>query len=326
MNMEEKFIEWKTECSEKLKTFEILSEFKGMSKKITLKCLICGHIFEISPYDFKRKKTRGCKICDNNKRRRDKEEFIQSLKTKNKHFDDIIIGEYKSKREKIDVTCKICGKTHKYLPVSLESGCWCPNCKRGRLKTQEEFVSDLQKVHGNMISVVDKYIDDSTKIHFKCNKCGYVWYQKPRPILNGHGCPKCKMKHLERDIQEILKYETVEFQKQFEWLKYKGNLLLDFYLPKYNIAIECQGEQHFKPVDFGGKGKEWTNNKFEQGLIRDSIKKKLCEENGIRVIYYTSKKNLDEISISDEKYKGIYDTSNLFSDINELKEKIYEKK
>lgn len=39
-----------------------------------------------------------------------------------------------------------------------------------------------------------------------------------------------------------IKYERY---KKFSWLK-KQNL--DFYLPDYNIAIECQGIQHFEPL------------------------------------------------------------------------------
>lgn len=321
--MEEKFIEWKNECSEKLKTFEILSEFKGMSKKIKLRCLICGHIFEITPYDFKRKKTRGCKICDNNNRRRNVNEFLEAVKAKNKHFNDIIIGEYKSKREKIDVTCKLCGHTHKYLPISLEAGCWCPSCKDSRLKTQEEFVSDLQKVHGNLISVIDSYIDDSTKIRFKCNKCGEIWKQKPRTLLNGHGCPKCKMKHLERDVQEAFKNDNIEFQKQFDWLKHKGKLFLDFYLPDYKIAIECQGEQHFMPIDFASNGKQWAIYNLEKNILRDSIKKQLCQNNGIKIIYYTSKKIVDKINIFDKIYKNIYNNENVLTNVEKLKNIIY---
>ena len=41
-----------------------------------------------------------------------------------------------------------------------------------------------------------------------------------------------------------------EHRKHFEWL---GQQHLDFYLPEFNIAIECQGEQHYEPVDFAGK-------------------------------------------------------------------------
>lgn len=28
---------------------------------------------------------------------------------------------------------------------------------------------------------------------------------------------------------------------------------LDFYLPDYNVGIECQGIQHIMPINFGGK-------------------------------------------------------------------------
>ena len=78
----------------------------------------------------------------------------------------------------------------------------------------------------------------------------------------------------------------VEKEKEFDWLVNKRRLKLDFFLPKYNIAIEVQGEQHFKPFDrFGG----------EIGLLeqikRDDIKKKLCEDNGIKLFYITKRNN-----------------------------------
>ena len=70
-----------------------------------------------------------------------------------------------------------------------------------------------------------------------------------------------------------------EYQKKFDWL---GRQSLDFYIPSKNIAIECQGEQHYKPKDFFGG---------ESGLIeikeRDSKKLKLCNEHGVKVLYYT---------------------------------------
>ena len=61
-----------------------------------------------------------------------------------------------------------------------------------------------------------------------------------------------------------------EYQKRFIWL---GKQSLDFYLPKYNIAIECQGEQHFKPVDFGGKGIKWATEQFQYNVKKDEQKK-----------------------------------------------------
>ena len=58
-----------------------------------------------------------------------------------------------------------------------------------------------------------------------------------------------------------------------------------FYLPKHNVAIECQGIQHFKPVDFAGKGKEWANQSFKENKKRDDNKLKKCLANNIKMIY-----------------------------------------
>lgn len=73
-----------------------------------------------------------------------------------------------------------------------------------------------------------------------------------------------------------------EYQKKFEWLSLQS---LDFYLSEYNIAIECQGMQHFIPVEhFGGE----ENFISIQG--RDKRKKRLCKENGVELIYFLDKK------------------------------------
>ena len=60
---------------------------------------------------------------------------------------------------------------------------------------------------------------------------------------------------------------------------------LDFYLPDYNIAIECQGVQHFKPVDFGGKGEKYANKDFEKNKERDGKKLNKCLSNNIEMIW-----------------------------------------
>ena len=78
----------------------------------------------------------------------------------------------------------------------------------------------------------------------------------------------------------------VDKEKEFDWLVNKRKLKLDFFLPKYNIAIEVQGEQHFKPFDiFGGE------IGLSEQVKRDKIKKKLCEDNGIKLFYITKRNN-----------------------------------
>ena len=89
---------------------------------------------------------------------------------------------------------------------------------------------------------------------------------------------------LENEINEFLSSKQIvfDFQKTFDWLINKGHLYLDFYLPDYNIAIECHGVQHFKPIEqFGGL----IGFTIRQEL--DFLKYRLCEENGIKILYYS---------------------------------------
>ena len=95
---------------------------------------------------------------------------------------------------------------------------------------------------------------------------------------------------IEALIEKGIEYET---QKQFEGMKYKGSLKFDFYLPRYNVALEVMGIQHFEPVKrFGG------DKKFEETVIRDNIKRDYCKNNGIKLIEIdrskemTSKRNI----------------------------------
>ena len=84
---------------------------------------------------------------------------------------------------------------------------------------------------------------------------------------------------------------------------YLNGQTLDFYLPEYKIAIECQGEQHFRPVDFGNKGKEYSVNCFRKIILRDFKKYSKCKEFGLKIIYYCNKININNEYIDDQFYK-----------------------
>jgi hypothetical protein len=60
-----------------------------------------------------------------------------------------------------------------------------------------------------------------------------------------------------------------------------NSLEFDFYIPSINTAIEFQGEQHYWPIDFGGKGEDWARQQFEDGQERDAIKREYCAKKHI---------------------------------------------
>lgn len=66
-------------------------------------------------------------------------------------------------------------------------------------------------------------------------------------------------------------------------------LLFDFYLPKYRLCIEFDGEQHIRPIKiFGGE------DTFYKIKNRDKIKNEYCLNNNIRLIRF-NKNNKKEI-------------------------------
>ena len=99
-------------------------------------------------------------------------------------------------------------------------------------------------------------------------------------------------------------------EKTFDWLKNKErNLFLDFYLPDYNIAIECQGVQHYMPLRYSTMKQEDADILYEARLVRDNIKKEACDENKIKLLFFTDKIIFD---------KWVKDKTNVFYNKEEI--------
>ena len=166
----------------------------------------------------------------------------------------------------------------------------CPKCAREktisyRRSNTNDFIKKAKIKHNNKY-VYDKvvYRKNSEKVCIVCPVHGEFW-QEPTNHLQGQGCPICNNSHIEEEIRQFLQVNNIIFeeQKTFDWLKHKNKLRLDFYLPDYNIAIECQGQQHFKDVYFDGK-----TSLLEENIKRDQIKRDLCEEHGLKIYYYAN--------------------------------------
>lgn len=91
---------------------------------------------------------------------------------------------------------------------------------------------------------------------------------------------------------------------------------LDFYLPIYNIAIECQGEQHIRPAYY--RTKKWSKEKAELNLqelkAKDTLKLKLCEENKISILYVMNDKMFE---IADKEFYN-QDNTIIFNKLKDL--------
>jgi len=94
-------------------------------------------------------------------------------------------------------------------------------------------------------------------------------------------------------ISNYYKNEEVIHHASPQWL---GQQHLDIYIPKWNIGIEYQGNQHFEPIEFFG-GQE----AFEKTVERDNRKKDLCEKHNCYLIYVEKGYDFSDISMKIEE-------------------------
>lgn len=100
----------------------------------------------------------------------------------------------------------------------------------------------------------------------------------------GYRCPECNESKNEKKLGEILVEifsDKVQRQDNLQFLKRQA---VDFSVRSLKLAFEYDGEQHFRPVCFGGMSLEKATKQFEKQKKRDARKDKLCRQNGYRLV------------------------------------------
>jgi hypothetical protein len=156
---------------------------------------------------------------------------------------------------------------------------------KDRAMGKDIFIERAKELFGDKYDYSKvEYINSQKCVCLICPTHGEFEVTPNNHLSKKSGCPICNQSKLERELASILDKQNVKYQRQkrFIWLKKQS---LDIFLPEYNLAIECQGVQHFKPVDFAGKGEEWAFQLFEENKERDARKLKKCLVNSINMVY-----------------------------------------
>lgn len=100
-------------------------------------------------------------------------------------------------------------------------------------------------------------------------------------------------------------------QHTFSDCRYIGLLKFDLYDENDNIAYEYNGEQHYFPVDFAGKGKDWAEQQFKINQTRDDIKINYCKKNNIPLIIipYWERDNMKDFILKEYERMNLYQYS-----------------
>jgi len=279
-------------CSGRIKTtFEIIDNFnkihknkydyskmnyKGSMKEIEIICRIDKHgsFFQTPNSHLKS----GCPRCGGTKKL-SKTEWIEKAKLKHGLKYNYTKVEYINSMSKVEI---ICPKHGSFFQIAINhinrQASGCPECVR---KSIYEHIDDFNKAHFNKFKYIEEtFVNVDTKMEIICPVHGSFW-QLPSNHKSGAGCPICSQSKGERKILNFLKENNIVFfsEYRFKDCKYKNTLPFDFYLPDYNLLIEYDGEQHFKPIKCFGGEKE-----FKLRRLKDNIKTKYAIKNNILLV------------------------------------------
>lgn len=269
-----------------------LVQYVNAKTKVNIICTIHG-IFSQTPDGHLQK--RGCLKCSG-KEMYSIEKLILKFNKVHKNAFEYNIQEYNGIFSKITAKCNFHG-SFEQTAHSHMSGNGCPKCS-GKGFSREEIINTLTGVHNGIYDYsnsVFKTVKDRIEISCKAHGSFFQILEKHK---TGSGCPKCKKSKGEKIIRAFLISKNLEFDEQKSFYgcinkNTKKFLLFDFYIPKYNLCIEYDGEQHFKPMRFSRNNTlELKNIKF-----RDNIKNNFCKNSNIDLmrISYIDINKIDEL-------------------------------
>lgn len=269
-------------------------------------CIICPEHGEFCQTPANHLKGQQCPKCSGRKCLSNVEIIEKAKKIHGNKYDYSKLQRGKTLSEKGVIVCPIHGEFLQRIDIHL-NGMGCPKCA-GKYITTCDFINESKKIHGDKYDYSKSiYKSANTKIIVTCPLHGDFETTPKRHIRRAQGCPICNCSHLEEECRLALERNNISFivKANKQIIPWIGKKHLDFYLPEYDIAIECQGEQHFKSIDaFGGLPN------LKEIIRRDREKKELCENNNIDIVYFTNKDFL-----SRNKIENFYENK-IYSDIN----------
>jgi hypothetical protein len=172
----------------------------------------------------------------------------------------------------------------------------CSQCSN-RIKLTDEII-DKRLIENNRPIIRLGHYDHSIekRISWQClnNNCNNIWITTPSEILNNNsGCPICKLHRNQKIMINLLHQFDDDFISEFKLSNIITSARLckfDAYSRKYNLVIEYDGEQHFRPVRFGGISQEEANINYILQQERDIYKNNFCKEHKINIIRIDGRK------------------------------------
>ena len=246
----------------------------------------------------------GCKECMKESFRITYENFIERAKEiHGDRYDYSLITKenFNGASSFVDIICPSHG-VFRQKAINHLNGNGCPQCAYDLLHDskampKEEFLRRVNELYGDRFDMSKAdFVNVNTPITVICKEHG-EFSVKPRYFLRGYGCPRCSISRGEEKVMLCLDKLGINYETQYkinnEFLFCENKrMYLDFFIPSMNVAIEYQGEQHYRPTGFVD-----NEERFAHQQEKDNAVRQYCKEHKIKLIEipYTEYDNIEEI-------------------------------
>jgi hypothetical protein len=137
-----------------------------------------------------------------------------------------LLSPYKCSSLKVKMKHNKCNNVYYVRPNDFLRGGRCPYCNgnKAKHKTTDQFKREVYKKVGNEYTVLGNYINRSTPILMRHNKCGREYLVEPGNFLYHSRCKECRYEDKRLSIKEV-KYRIKErLGSSYELVKYPGNV------------------------------------------------------------------------------------------------------
>lgn len=294
------------ECTKYLSSINtnniICIKYGGKFKaKSIFRCTIDNYEWETTLDAIVHSRSTGCPMCGKVARISGIDEINNWLKENSRDIECIYYdGTAASSKSKFK--CLIDGYEWNGKVSNIKTGKGCPVCAKVKRVANIEEVNTWLIDNDKTFRCIHYCGNVRELSKFECNICGKTWQSTFNNIKNGNCCPHCSASKGEKYIEKILDNNNIQYKAQywFDDCRIQLPLPFDFAIFNNNRLIglcEYQGIQHYKPVDFAGKGKEWADNQFKRNQKSDNTKRTYCKSQNIPLleIPYWEYKNIENI-------------------------------
>ena len=274
-------------------------KYKNDKTKVLLKCNKCGNVYMNKPHNLLNGFC-GCEFCNiQNQKERIRRVFNERAKLRHPEY-EFDINTYIDEYNEMTFLCKKHGYFTCLPKAFLKNETPCKECrKEKRVETARKIIVEkierAKVIHNNKYTyeIPNELKTTKTKILITCPIHGVFKQSVEKHVERMHGCPLCGKTNQEKEkfLYFFLKkhFKDIEIVYSYRNKELLGKQEYDIYFPKFRIAIEYQGIQHFEPVDFFGGDVGFIKTKE-----RDIKKLETSQKNGIKLLYFSYETKYDK--------------------------------